>query len=196
MQGWHSFVGDIQQCYGVDMSCLNATFQKEQQQYYLATSAWADVHPSQLQGPPVCIRSYDLATLTQQELAAPLQVSPCPGHSGCPRVLHRSRGWLPMHIAQVLRYMHAGGMLVSCLACIHTVVGQTRCFRLRNREGLPGLHMASWACLNAPAGPKPQPGRCRTRAAHLQRMYAASGNDPWSASMLAGRPCRAFSRAV
>ena len=74
MHGWQGFVGDMQQCYGVDMACLTHTFQQEQQQYYLATSAWADVHPSQLQGPPVCIRSYDLLTLTQEELAAPLQV--------------------------------------------------------------------------------------------------------------------------
>ena len=74
MHSWHGFVGDIQQCYGVDMGCLNSTFQAEQQQYYLATSAWADVHPSKLQGPPVCIRNYDLLQLSQKELAAPLHV--------------------------------------------------------------------------------------------------------------------------
>ena len=102
MQGWHTFVGDIQQCYGVDMSCLNSTFQQEQQQYYLATSAWADVHPSQLQGPPVCIRAYDLATLTQEELAAPLQVSPSPTPCGSGRscMSNGSRGTCVMEATE------------------------------------------------------------------------------------------------
>ena len=77
MQGWHGFTDDMQSCYGVDMRCLDATFEQEQQQYYLQTSAWADVHPSQLQGPPACLRTYDLATLTQQELEAPLQARSC-----------------------------------------------------------------------------------------------------------------------
>ena len=86
MQGWHAFSGEMQQCYNVDMRCLDATFQEEQQQYYLATSAWADVHPSQLQGPPACLRTYDLLALTQQELEAPLLVRFRPEQDCCARV--------------------------------------------------------------------------------------------------------------
>jgi len=39
----------------------------------LETSAWADVHPSQLLGPPAQLKCYDLLTVTLEELAAPLK---------------------------------------------------------------------------------------------------------------------------
>lgn len=74
MQGWSAFVHEVNAFYGVDMQCLNDAFHQEQRDYYLCTSAWADVHPSQLQGPPACFKQYDLHTLTLAELAAPLQV--------------------------------------------------------------------------------------------------------------------------
>ena len=44
-------------------------------EYYLQTSAWADVHPSQLLGPPCLVKEYDLLQVSLEELAAPLQVS-------------------------------------------------------------------------------------------------------------------------
>ena len=43
-------------------------------EYYLETSAWADVHPSQMLGPPCLVKSYDLLTVQIPEVAAPLQV--------------------------------------------------------------------------------------------------------------------------
>ncbi|KAK9805341.1 hypothetical protein WJX73_003869 [Symbiochloris irregularis] len=75
MQGWSAFVHEMDSYYGVDMHCLNDAFHQEQRGYYLSTSAWADVHPSQMQGPPTCFKSYDLHTLTMEELAAPLKAS-------------------------------------------------------------------------------------------------------------------------
>jgi len=45
-----------------------------QSDYYTATAAWSDVHPSQLAGPGACFKEYDLLTVTLDELKAPLQV--------------------------------------------------------------------------------------------------------------------------
>ena len=78
MEGWAAFTQDMRQYYGVDMGCLNDEYRREQQEYFLETSAWADVHPSQLLGPPACFKRYDLLTVTLEELAAPLQVPPSP----------------------------------------------------------------------------------------------------------------------
>lgn len=78
MQGWSAFVHEMGSYYGVDMQCLNDAFHHEQRDYYLSTSAWADIHPSQLQGPPVCFQQYDLHTVSLAELAAPLKACyPC-----------------------------------------------------------------------------------------------------------------------
>lgn len=73
MEGWAGFAQDMRQYYGVDMSCLNEEYRREQQEYFLETSAWADVHPSQLLGPPACFMRYDLLKVTLEELAAPLK---------------------------------------------------------------------------------------------------------------------------
>lgn len=74
MGGWADFLGDMQRFYGVSLECLNDEFRQEQQEYFMSTSAWADVHPSQLMGPPACFKQYDLLTVTLEEIAAPLQV--------------------------------------------------------------------------------------------------------------------------
>lgn len=74
MGGWANFLGDMQRFYGVNLECLNNEFRQEQQEYFMSTSAWADIHPSQLLGPPACFKRYDLLTVTLDEIAAPLQV--------------------------------------------------------------------------------------------------------------------------
>ena len=74
MGGWGNFLGDMQRFYGVNLECLNDEFRQEQQEYFMSTSAWADIHPSQLLGPPACFKRYDLLTVTLDEIAAPLQV--------------------------------------------------------------------------------------------------------------------------
>ena len=73
MEGWAGFTQDMRQYYGVDMGCLNEEYRREQQEYFLETSAWADVHPSQLLGSPACFKRYDLLTVTLEEVAAPLK---------------------------------------------------------------------------------------------------------------------------
>lgn len=55
-------------CVQVDLDVLSESYRCEQKEYYLNTSAWADVHPSQLLGPGVCFKKYDLLTITIDEL--------------------------------------------------------------------------------------------------------------------------------
>ena len=78
MEGWADFVQDMNQYYGVRMDCLSDHFHNEQRDYYLQTSAWVDTHPSQMLGPASCFKRYDLATVSLEELSAPLKVRPCP----------------------------------------------------------------------------------------------------------------------
>lgn len=52
----------------VDLDCLSDAYRKEQHDYYLNTSAWGNVHPSQLMGPGVCFKKFDLLTVTLDEL--------------------------------------------------------------------------------------------------------------------------------
>lgn len=90
MEGWASFTQDIRQYYGVDMGCLNEEYRREQQEYFLETSAWADVHPSQLLGSPACFKRYDLLTVTLEEVAAPLKACMRPASPSMCRVAHTS----------------------------------------------------------------------------------------------------------
>ncbi|KAL6777065.1 PRMT10 [Auxenochlorella protothecoides x Auxenochlorella symbiontica] len=75
VDGWSDFVREVKQYYDVDMSCLTEAYQEEQADYFSRTAAWADVHPSQALGPPACLKSYDLLTLTLEELKADLQAT-------------------------------------------------------------------------------------------------------------------------
>jgi protein arginine N-methyltransferase 1 len=52
----------------VDLDCLSEAYRAEQRDYYLNTSAWAEVHPAQLLGPGTLIKSYDLNKVTLDEL--------------------------------------------------------------------------------------------------------------------------------
>lgn len=47
---------------------------REQSDYYCGTSAWTDVHPSAMLGPATCFKTYDLHTVTLEEIKAPLKV--------------------------------------------------------------------------------------------------------------------------
>jgi hypothetical protein len=60
MEGWGEFLEDMKEYYNVDLSVLTDDFASEQRDYYLATSAWGDVHPSQLVGVAAPFHTYDL----------------------------------------------------------------------------------------------------------------------------------------
>ena len=66
--GWDEFVDSTRTNYGVDMSVLTETFEQEQTDFFLNTSAWVDVHPSQLLGAPCVLKEYDLHTVTLEEM--------------------------------------------------------------------------------------------------------------------------------
>jgi protein arginine N-methyltransferase 1 len=75
MHGWGDFIADMREMYGVEMDCLSDDYRKEQKEYYSQTSAWTDIHPSQMVGPPALIKAYDLKTVTLEELKAPLNAN-------------------------------------------------------------------------------------------------------------------------
>jgi len=62
MDGWVEFLEDTKASFGVDMSCLTGSFQKEQEEYYLQTSQWAALSPSNLIGEGVIIKDIDILT--------------------------------------------------------------------------------------------------------------------------------------
>jgi len=68
MEGWGEFLEDMKEYYNVDLSVLTDDFASEQRDYYLATSAWGDVHPSQLVGVAAPFHTYDLHKVTLDEL--------------------------------------------------------------------------------------------------------------------------------
>jgi protein arginine N-methyltransferase 1 len=81
-EGWTDFVSTTRTNFGVDMSALTASFVKEQTQYYLETSAWSDISPSQLLGPPTTLCAFDLNTCTLEDIRQPkaafeLQLEDC-----------------------------------------------------------------------------------------------------------------------
>lgn len=78
MAGWRAFVNEMDQFYDINMNCLTKEFDKEQRDYYKATAQWSEVHPHQLLSAPVCFKTYDLLTVTLEELQAshPLNQQP------------------------------------------------------------------------------------------------------------------------
>lgn len=67
-RGWDEFVDDTKDHYGVDMSALTDTFDAEQREFFLNTSAWVDIHPSQLLGKASVICDWDLHTVTLEDI--------------------------------------------------------------------------------------------------------------------------------
>ncbi|KAF6257552.1 protein arginine N-methyltransferase [Scenedesmus sp. NREL 46B-D3] len=72
MYGWSEFIKEMKGFYQVDLDCLSEAYRSEQKEYYMSTSAWGNVHPSQLMGPGACFKKYDLHTVTIDELKADL----------------------------------------------------------------------------------------------------------------------------
>mmetsp|Transcript_16149 Transcript_16149/g.44989 ORF Transcript_16149/g.44989 Transcript_16149/m.44989 type:complete len:444 (+) Transcript_16149:225-1556(+) len=72
-EGWEEFNTDMKTLYGVDLGCLTEAYHKEQRDYYIDSSAWQDVHPSQVVGQPMCFKSYDLNKVTIEEIATTIK---------------------------------------------------------------------------------------------------------------------------
>ena len=73
--GWDEFTNDMKQLYGVDLRCMDKDYDDEQEEYFLQTGLWQDVHPDQMLGPPTMFKEYDLKYTTLEELKAPLKAS-------------------------------------------------------------------------------------------------------------------------
>ena len=56
------------------MDCLSDLYRKEQQQYYMSTTQWCDIHPSQMIGTAAPFKHYDLHKVTIEELKVRAEV--------------------------------------------------------------------------------------------------------------------------
>jgi type I protein arginine methyltransferase len=64
MSDWHDFETTTSQVYGVNMSCLESEFDKEQKEYYLHSSRWTELKSDQLLDDPSIIKQLDMITCT------------------------------------------------------------------------------------------------------------------------------------
>lgn len=65
---WYNFVDDTKTYYGVDMGILTKPFKEEQKKYYLQTSVWNNLHPSQVIGTAAVIKELDCLTATVSDI--------------------------------------------------------------------------------------------------------------------------------
>eukprot|EP00559_Dactyliosolen_fragilissimus_P005915 CAMPEP_0184862932 /NCGR_PEP_ID=MMETSP0580-20130426/8152_1 /TAXON_ID=1118495 /ORGANISM="Dactyliosolen fragilissimus" /LENGTH=453 /DNA_ID=CAMNT_0027360951 /DNA_START=542 /DNA_END=1906 /DNA_ORIENTATION=+ len=64
MSDWGEFVDSTQSVYGVNMSILGKDFEKEQKEYYLLSSRWAELRPDAVLSEPVVVKELDMMTCT------------------------------------------------------------------------------------------------------------------------------------
>ena len=69
MQDWVTFMDDMKKYYKVDMSALDESFDKEQENYYVYSSLWTTLNTSQVVGQPCVLRTFDLNTCTIADAA-------------------------------------------------------------------------------------------------------------------------------
>jgi protein arginine N-methyltransferase 1 len=67
-ENWEYFNSDMKAFYGVDLGSLTEDFDKEQRDYFINSTAWQDVHPSQVVGQPMCFKTYDLGKVSISEI--------------------------------------------------------------------------------------------------------------------------------
>jgi len=67
MDDWSEFVDSTRSLYGVDMSVLGKDFDREQKEYYLLSSRWAELGATQLLAEPKAVKAYDMSTCTLED---------------------------------------------------------------------------------------------------------------------------------
>lgn len=67
MAGWREFVEQTNNMYGVDMSCLEEEFEKEQREYYVMSSRWTQLGANAVLAEPSLIKTLDMATCTLED---------------------------------------------------------------------------------------------------------------------------------
>jgi len=64
MSDWHEFAETTRTVYGVDMSVLESEFDREQREYYVLSSRWAELPPSSIVADPQVVKTLDMHTCT------------------------------------------------------------------------------------------------------------------------------------
>ncbi|KAL7560240.1 hypothetical protein ACA910_022548 [Epithemia clementina (nom. ined.)] len=67
MSDWRDFCATTQTVYGVDMTCLDTAFEKEQHDYYLLSSCWTELPPEAVLCEPKCIQEFNVMTCTLED---------------------------------------------------------------------------------------------------------------------------------
>jgi protein arginine N-methyltransferase 1 len=64
MADWSEFVESTKSVYGVDMGILAKDFEREQKEYYLLSSRWAELPPDSVLATPAVVKQLDMCTCT------------------------------------------------------------------------------------------------------------------------------------
>ena len=64
MGGWSQFAETTKSTYGVDMSILSESYEREQKEYFLLSSRWAELPRDAVMAPPAAVKHFDMATCT------------------------------------------------------------------------------------------------------------------------------------
>lgn len=67
MGDWSEFVESTKSVYGVDMGVLGQNYDREQKEYYLLSSRWAELQPDALLADPVIVKKLDMCTCTLED---------------------------------------------------------------------------------------------------------------------------------
>lgn len=67
MEDWKEFAETTQNMYGVDMSVLKKDFDREQREYYVLSSRWAELSTACLLAEPWVVKEYDMHVCTVED---------------------------------------------------------------------------------------------------------------------------------
>lgn len=69
MDDWHTYLGNVKEQYGVDMSILEDEFEKEQREYYLLSSHWVQLgeYDETVLDTPVVVKTLDMRGCTLED---------------------------------------------------------------------------------------------------------------------------------
>jgi protein arginine N-methyltransferase 1 len=67
MADWHDFAETTKNIYGVDMSVLETSFDREQKEYYLLSSRWMELRAEVVLAEPKMIKHFNMAACTLED---------------------------------------------------------------------------------------------------------------------------------
>ena len=97
MSDWFEFCESTSGTYGVDMSCLQGNYEREQREYYLLSSKWSELSDEAVVAEPVVVKTLDMATCTLHDSKGILPGSSAPFNYTIPgaagKVVSGFAGW-------------------------------------------------------------------------------------------------------